>query len=510
MRRALLLIICLVLTVTSLVPLSVPVAAQQQLPASFVGLWQGETFELPTNATVPVTVNLTGGSLGAVVGTMDLPNHSCGGNMTLQRLDPAGRWVELAVSIIYGTACINGGLVTLNLQSNGSVYYEWRHATIAVTATGTLMRSGGAISPPAALIPATVAPVLPTPIATSPPISAQLAPVPTGLSGGVVIDDDFSDPASSLFATASIDLIQRVSFDSGELVFERLANPASGFNIAGVPGPYNDTAVSASVRLPNASPVQYVGLGCRVMQSAVGPNQLYALMVFPSLQTFGLVRADNGQSTLITEWTTSPAINPIATASNRLELTCAGETIAASINGVEVGSVRDTAHQSGGVVLIVGNNEVARVEARFDDFEVVDLSAMSPAPVPTAIPAPLVALPVAFFGRWEGTVVWNNATLPVVLDLNGGGVGEVVGTVEYALYGSAGPKCGANVSLVNMTPDRREIALEGLITYDATVCLVDATVQITFQDTGAFGYLWNHPALTLSGTGTLTRTSPTN
>ena len=114
------------------------------------------------------------------------------------------------------------------------------------------------------------------------------------------------------------------------------------------------------------------------------------------------------------------------------------------------------------------------------------------------------AVPDPFLGHWEGTTSWNDATMPVAMDLTGGSVGEIVGTVEYALYGSAGPKCG----LVNMAADGREIVLEGTITYDATVCLVDATIQISFQDTGAFGYLWNHPALTVSGTGTLIHTVP--
>ena len=97
------------------------------------------------------------------------------------------------------------------------------------------------------------------------------------------------------------------------------------------------------------------------------------------------------------------------------------------------------------------------------------------------------ALPAGFVGHWEGTATWNEATMPVALDLTGGSVDEGIGTIEYALYGSADPKCGGEVSLVNMAPDGREIVLEGTITYDSTVCLVDAKVQISFQDTGAVG-----------------------
>jgi hypothetical protein len=143
MNRAVPLALVLLLVGISLVPVTAPVAAQQELPAAFVGQWAGITDELPTNADVPVTIDLTGGSLSAVVGTMALPNHACGGDVTLQRVSADGRQIELAVNITYGTACINGGLVTLSLLSDGSLSYDWRHSTIAVTATGTLTPTGG-------------------------------------------------------------------------------------------------------------------------------------------------------------------------------------------------------------------------------------------------------------------------------------------------------------------------------------------------------------------------------
>ena len=147
MTRAVHLALVLVLFGISLVPMTASIAAQQELPTAFVGQWAGITDELPTNADVPVTVDLTGGNLSGVVGTMALPNHACGGDVTLQRVSADGRQIELAVSITYGTACINGGLVTLSLLSDGSLSYNWRHPTTAVTATGTLTRTGGASAP---------------------------------------------------------------------------------------------------------------------------------------------------------------------------------------------------------------------------------------------------------------------------------------------------------------------------------------------------------------------------
>jgi hypothetical protein len=504
MRRTLPLIVCLAFAFLSFVPLSAPVAAQQQLPAGFVGRWQGTMVVRNPDSEFPFTLDLTGGSVGANVGTADYPAgpvraYPCGGDLVLRGVSSDRLRVDLVEKLTYGQAYCSlfDATISLTLQTDGSLAYRWSHPGFGGTATATLVRTS---APPAAAIPVTV-----------PPPAAQTVPPATALSGGnIVLADDFSDPARSVLSADSSDPSQRSAFDAGKFVLQRLVTTELGFNVQGVSGPYADASVAVSARLPSGAPTQYVGLGCRMLQTALGLDALYALVVFPAVQTFGLIRADNGQSTVITPWATSPAINSVGAASNRLELSCVGDTIAARINGVDVASVQDATYQSGGAVLLVGNNEAGTAEARFDDFQVTAFSTTAPALVQSAIPAPRVGLPAGFVGRWEGTTTWDTVTMPVVLNLTGGSVGQVVGTIEYALYGSAGPTCGGNVSLVNMAADGGEIVLEGLITYDATVCLIDATIQISFQDTGDFGYLWNHPTLTVSGTGTLVRTIPTN
>ena len=110
-------------------------------------------------------------------------------------------------------------------------------------------------------------------------------------------------------------------------------------------------------------------------------------------------------------------------------------------------------------------------------------------------------------GLWESSATWGDTTLPVAMELRPGSVGEVVGTIEYALYGSDDPTCGGDVVLQSVAADGSQIALQGLITYDPAVCLVDATVGVTFDADGVFAYDWIHPVFTVTGTGTLTRTA---
>jgi hypothetical protein len=127
---------------------------------------------------------------------------------------------------------------------------------------------------------------------------------------------------------------------------------------------------------------------------------------------------------------------------------------------------------------------------------------------PTALPDS-TALPEGFVGHWAGTATWETAPLPVTMDLTAGSLGEVVGTIAYALYGSDGPTCGGEVSLQQVAPDGQQIELAGTITEDPSVCLVDATITVSLQADGTFSYDWRHPFFVVTGSGTLQPTSPT-
>jgi hypothetical protein len=101
------------------------------------------------------------------------------------------------------------------------------------------------------------------------------------------------------------------------------------------------------------------------------------------------------------------------------------------------------------------------------------------------------------------SLTWESTTMPVTMDLTSGRVGEVVGTIDYALYGSGGPTCGGDVSQQSVAANSQQVELAGTITEDPSVCLVDATVTLSLQADGAFTYDWRHPFLNVAGTGTL-------
>jgi hypothetical protein len=195
---------------------------------------------------------------------------------------------------------------------------------------------------------------------------------------------------------------------------------------------------------------------------------------------------------------------------NTLDLFVAGERAWLGVNGELVASIALSPGSAAGDVEIgVGffADEVANGRATaFRDFLVrpLDPGALEPPPATNGIAG---SLPVNFVGHWQGTATWGGAPLPVTLDLIGGSAGEVVGRVEYALYGDTAPKCGGDLALDEVAAGGDSIALAGTITYDSAVCLVDATVSATLGSDGAFRYEWHHPLLDVSGAGTLEQTT---
>src|SRR5262249_39837618 len=111
-----------------------------------------------------------------------------------------------------------------------------------------------------------------------------------------------------------------------------------------------------------------LGVGCR----ATAPNGNlagYFLAVMPALKRFSLARLEAGDPTILVDPQESMAVER-GTKPNHLELTCAGETVTARINGTEVASVHDTTYSIGAVMLFVGRDLPLSAEARFRNLVV--------------------------------------------------------------------------------------------------------------------------------------------
>ena len=123
-----------------------------RLPAEYAGVWQG-TVAVPAagaNANAPrggtgspaagqTVVSLSGGRVGAVVGTVTYPAQLCGGEVWL--VSVTKERVQLGEVITYGhERCTGRALVTMGAPQKGAAAYEWRDIEGRGTGTGALQR----------------------------------------------------------------------------------------------------------------------------------------------------------------------------------------------------------------------------------------------------------------------------------------------------------------------------------------------------------------------------------
>jgi hypothetical protein len=131
-----------------------------------------------------------------------------------------------------------------------------------------------------------------------------------------------------------------------------------------VPGSYTDVGVAVDARVAGSIPGRVVAIGCRDPDGVGG----YSLMVEPGNTRAILLRYDSGAPQYLTAWRSSPSIRS-GNQSNQLELRCVGNIITATVNGTQVGSVRDTTYTAGQSWLAVSTTSGA-VEGRFDNLVV--------------------------------------------------------------------------------------------------------------------------------------------
>jgi predicted Ser/Thr protein kinase len=112
---------------------------------------------------------------------------------------------------------------------------------------------------------------------------------------------------------------------------------------AHLPGTYDDATLAVDALLQGSVEAPFIVLGCHQPDNG---DDGYRFAVDPQNQVFTLTRWTSGkEADLVPTNSAAPAL--VKGAVNRLALTCAGGTIAASINGMRVASVQDATFSSG-------------------------------------------------------------------------------------------------------------------------------------------------------------------
>lgn len=189
---------------------------------------------------------------------------------------------------------------------------------------------------------------------------------PRPAPGTVLLADTFADPANGWFPRASTEpAVYRQGHVDGEYQIRTLDPQDRYIRGVYVPGIYSDASLTVEVRALGDAARQTVILDCREQPSGDGQ---YRLFVDLAERSFRLSRRDSSSSTVdLVALQPTAALRP-GNQVNRLELSCAGNAISASINGTRVATSQDAAYTRGQMWLGAGNAGLG--ELRFDNLAI--------------------------------------------------------------------------------------------------------------------------------------------
>jgi hypothetical protein len=106
------------------------------VPAQFIGTWNGIGSQSDMPGEWSIQAIVVGGP-AEQVGTISYPSLECGGVLLFR--GARGGALEVAEDITYGS-CVDGGIITLTPQADGTLRFDWRKEGSDATARGTLTR----------------------------------------------------------------------------------------------------------------------------------------------------------------------------------------------------------------------------------------------------------------------------------------------------------------------------------------------------------------------------------
>ena len=188
------------------------------------------------------------------------------------------------------------------------------------------------------------------------------AATPTPGIGGALISDNFDDEARGLLPRSSTDPSRwGRGYVNGEYQLQKIDASWTGEPYASVPGEYGNAAIAVDAHLVGDAANRAVGVSCREDDQGSG----YFVVIVPGSGSFTLARIDRGTAVELVTQRNSAIRAGIAT--NRIELSCAGDSISATVNGTTLATVRDTLHPGPGGMSFFFSSRTAG-EARFDNL----------------------------------------------------------------------------------------------------------------------------------------------
>jgi hypothetical protein len=214
------------------------------------------------------------------------------------------------------------------------------------------------------------------PAATPTPPPATVVAGPPAV-GTVLLSDSFDDPGAGRLPRTSPDAARyERGYAEGEYVLAKVDPQWEGAAPVTLPGTYGNASLAVDARIVGDPAGTAVRLFCR-LQDGTGFNA-YGMSLLPPEGALRLYRYNDGRPTPLTEWQESTAIRR-GNETNRIELSCAGPVISATVNGTQVALVADPAYREGRMLIQAGRSTATgSVQARLDNLVITQRGEEAP------------------------------------------------------------------------------------------------------------------------------------
>jgi hypothetical protein len=199
--------------------------------------------------------------------------------------------------------------------------------------------------------------------------SPALAQTAAPASGTVLTSDDYSNPAAALFPLASsLPTKWTLGYASGEYQIAGIDASEDAILPLAITQTTTDAMVAVDARVDGDTKDTNLGIMCRWSVGSAPTG--YELSIYPAEAAITLLKlTDSGPVKLLSQNRFSGIM--LGNKTNHLELTCAGSTITARVNGTTLGSVQDSTYSQGAPGIFVGRAlGPGTASARFSSFVV--------------------------------------------------------------------------------------------------------------------------------------------
>jgi hypothetical protein len=198
-------------------------------------------------------------------------------------------------------------------------------------------------------------------------VQAQSTSAPTTKT----FSDNFDDPARGGLAVSATTATYRFGYVDGEYQIALSGSDVPLPGTASAPGAFSDVTVAVDVRFLGDPGTQQAGVTCRLQPLGANATNGYWFGILPATASYALLRADASKFTALADVQPASAIHP-GNETNHLELSCLGNTIAASVNGTQVVTVQDSTYGLGQASITAGpmvpGMSVTTSDVRFDNL----------------------------------------------------------------------------------------------------------------------------------------------